>query len=207
MKIYLNDTFDRGFGYPYHQLWTLTDLECRLESIRELFLPNNLKLERAELIFQELASISDVTPSTVSQPIRKAHYAAWDKAAQAFHEAKQALNNDGQHRYSWSDGYCHWVENSYSTIQECRNDDILTYQYHRGRNIISYAVIITCLAKLSDEGLLMTLSINSSINGKLIRIPLGQYSTNQDYNQTLGESFKIELKNLLLAIYKERKSI
>ncbi len=61
----------------------------------------------------------------------------------------------------------------------------------------------TCLASFSEEGGVMTLTINSSANGKTIQIPIGQYSTVQDYITHLQENFITELSNMLLVVYKE----
>jgi hypothetical protein len=53
----------------------------------------------------------------------------------------------------------------------------------------------------------ITLSISSNVNGKTIQMPIGQYSTAQDYATNVQENFITELTNMLLAIYKERKPI
>ncbi len=50
-------------------------------------------------------------------------------------------------------------------------------------------------------------SISSNVNGKTIRTPIGQYSTAKDYVTNAQENFRTELPNLILAVYKERKSI
>jgi hypothetical protein len=218
LKTHFNDTFDRAFGYPYHPLWTVADLESRLESIRELLIASDLRPNRLDLILQDLASLDDTASSPTSFPIRTIPGDVFEQASKVFHDAKQTLTKDGQHqyscsdgsctwvKYSWSDGSCTWVKMAHSTINECRNDDILTYDYQRGKTTRSYSVIITCLAECS-EGLVMTLSISSTVNGKNIRMPLGQYSTGQNYSKPVQENFRRELENLLLAIYKERKSM
>jgi hypothetical protein len=63
------------------------------------------------------------------------------------------------------------------------------------------------LARSSEEGRVMTLFISSNVNGKTIQMPIGQYSTAQDYITIVQENFKTELMNMLLAIYKQRKPI
>ncbi|CAF1177851.1 unnamed protein product [Rotaria magnacalcarata] len=88
-------------------------------------------------------------------------------------------------------------------MNEYRHDDILTY-YWRNQ---SYSIIIICLASINDEGRVITLSIGSTVHGKMIRIPLGQYSIAQDYLTKLQENFSTELKNLLLLIYNEQMPV
>ncbi|CAF3919413.1 unnamed protein product [Rotaria sp. Silwood1] len=205
LKMYLMDTFDCAFGYPNHHPWTINDLECRLESIHQLLIPNVPQLTTISAIFQELASISNaspIPPITINDTQRY----AFEKASKAFCQAKEYFLQDGQNQFEWSDGNCTWVYSPHSSINECRNDDVLTYHSFRGRTTITYSVIITCLAS-SIEGVVMALSISSNINGKTIRMPIGQYSTAQDYATDVQENFRTELKNLLLAVYKERKPI
>ena len=204
LKMYFNDTFARAFGYPHHTLWTIADLESRLESICELLLANDSRPNRLDRILQDLASMGDIASSATSVAIQAIQGDVFEQASKVFHNAKQTLAMDDQRQYSWSDGRCTWVKIAHSTINECRNDDILTYDYRRGKTTTSYSVIITCLAECT-EGLVMTLSISSTVNGKNIRMPLGQYSTSQDYSKPVQESFRRELENLLLAIYRERK--
>ena len=206
LKTYFNDTFDRAFGYPHHPLWTVADLESRLESIRELLLASDSGPNGLDSILQKLTSMEDTPRSLAAVSVRNAEDDAFEKASKAFQEAKQALTTDGQHQYSWSDGRCIWVKIAQSTINERRNDDILMYDYRRGKTSTSFSVIITCLAEYS-EGLVMTLSISSSANGKNIRMPIGQFPIGQDYSKPVQENFRRELENLLLAIYKERKSM
>ncbi|CAF0765289.1 unnamed protein product [Adineta steineri] len=205
LKMYLMDTFDRAFGYPYHHPWTINDLECRLKSILQLLTPIEPKLDTTDGIFQELISISDVVsiPPIATGSIQRDAFA---KASGAFYQAKKHFLDNRQNQYEWSDGHCIWVHNPHSSINERDNDDVLTYHLTRGRTTTSYSVIITCLASCSEEGSVMTLSIGSDVNGKTIRMPIGQYSTAQDYIADVQEKFKAELRNLLLAIYNERKT-
>ncbi|CAF4214561.1 unnamed protein product [Rotaria sp. Silwood2] len=205
LKMYLMDTFDCAFGYPNHHPWTINDLECRLESIRQLLIPNVPELTTISAIVQELASISNSLP-TPPITINDAQRDAFEKASKAFRQAKEHFLQDEQNQFEWSDGNCTWIYSPHSSVNECHNDDVLTYYSFRGRTTITYSVIITCLAS-SIEGLVMTLSISSNVNGKTIRMPIGQYSTAQDYATDAQENFRTELKNLLLAIYKERKPI
>jgi hypothetical protein len=205
LKMYLMDTFDCAFGYPHHHPWTINDLECRLKSILQLLKPIEPKLNTIDGILQELISISDslpIPPITANDAQRD----AFEKASEAFYQAKKHFLENGQNQYEWSDGRCTWVHSPHSSINEYRNDDVLTYHFLRGRTTTSFSVIITCLASCHEEGSVMTLSISSNVNGKTIRMPIGQYSTAQDFTN-VQENFKTELKNLLLAIYKERKPI
>jgi hypothetical protein len=156
-------------------------------------------------IFQELTSIGNSVP-TPPVPIYDAQQDAFDKASQAFCRAKKYFLENGNNAYKWSHGLCTWVHHPYNSINERRNDDVLIYRSFRGEMIISYSVIITCLARPTEGGHVMALFISSNVNGKTIEMPIGQYSTAQDYSTIAEENFKIELTNLLLAIYNEQKS-
>jgi hypothetical protein len=90
-------------------------------------------------------------------------------------------------------------------MNECRNDDVLIYCSFRGETSTSYLVIITCLARFSEKERMMALFISSNFIGKTIQVPIGQYSTVQDYTLTVQKNFVIELTNILLAIYNEQK--
>ncbi|CAF5118354.1 unnamed protein product, partial [Rotaria sp. Silwood1] len=68
------------------------------------------------------------------------------------------------------------------------------------------SVIITCFTNTNDEGKIITLAIGSTVHGKMIQIPLGQYSIAQNYVKELEQIFDAELKNLLLSIYNEQKA-
>jgi len=206
LKMYLMDTFDRAFGYPHYHPWTINDLECRLKSILQLLKPIESELNTIDSIFQKLISISDSLP-TPPIAANDAQGRAFEKASKAFFQAKKHFLENGQNQYGWSDGRCTWVHSPHSSINECRNDDVLTYYSLRGRMTTSYSVIITCLANCSEEGRVMTLSISSNVNGKTIQMPIGQYSIAQDYAASAQENFKKELTNLLLAVYRERKPI
>jgi hypothetical protein len=206
LKRYLMDTFDRAFGYPHHHPWTINDLKCRLESILQLLTPIEPKLNTIDAIFQELILMSGsltTPPITVNDAQRN----AFEKASKAFCQAKKHFLENRQNQYEWSDGHCTWVHSPHSSINECRNDDVLTYYSFRGRTTTPYSVIVTCLASCSEEGCVITLSISSNVNGKTIQMPIGQYSTAQDYVTNVQENFITELTNMLLAIYKERKPI
>ncbi|CAF1018586.1 unnamed protein product [Adineta steineri] len=206
LKMYLMNTFDRAFGYPHHHPWTINDLECRLKSILQLLTPIEPNLDTTDSIFQELISISDVMsiPPIATGSTQRDAFAI---ASETFYQAKKHFLDNEPNKYEWSDGHCIWVYNPHSSINERHNHDILTYHFTRGRTTTSYSVIIMCLASCSEEGSVMTLSIGSDVNGKTIRMPIGQYSTAQDYIADVQEKFKTELRNLLLAIYSERKTI
>ena len=202
---YLIDTFDRGFVYPYHHPWMIGDLKSRLESIRELLSAKNPMSDTTDTIFQQLASVaSSTSPSIIA--IGKEQN-AFHKASEVFSQAKQHFINDGQSPYTWSDGYCAWVNTLHNSINECQHDDVLTYHSFSRNMTTNYSVIISCLASLNNDKDVITLSISSSVNGKMIRLPIGHYSIAQDYGSDVKKIFEIELKNLLLAIIKERKSL
>jgi hypothetical protein len=166
------------------------------------------ELNTTDAIFQKLISISDSLP-TQSTAVDDAQRDAFEKASKAFYQAKiyflKIVNTQDQ--YAWSDGRCTWVHIPHSSINECHNDDVLTYNLVRGRTTTSHSVIITRWANCSEDGRVMALSISSSVNGKTIRMPIGQYSTAQDYITNAQENLKIEIMNLLLAVYKERKPV
>ncbi|CAF5158504.1 unnamed protein product, partial [Rotaria sp. Silwood1] len=94
------------------------------------------------------------------------------------------------------------LNNAQHPMNEYRHDDFLTY-FWRGQ---SYSVIITCFTNTNDEGKIITLAIGSTVHGKMIQIPLGQYSIAQNYVKELEQIFDAELKNLLLSIYNEQKA-
>ncbi|CAF1650079.1 unnamed protein product, partial [Adineta ricciae] len=206
LKKYLLNTFDRAFGYPGHHPWTLDDLECRLKSILHLLIPVEPKLDAVDGIIQELISISD--PSTVTSTVMDNVYdEKFEKASQTFYQAKKHFIDSGRNQYEWSYGCCTWIHHPQKSINECYNDDILTYHSSRGRTTTTYSIIVRCLAKCSEEGRVIALSISSDVNGRTIEIPIGEYSTAQDYHKDVVELFQVELKNLLLAVYIERTSL
>ena len=206
VKTYLIDTFNIAFGYPQHQPWTLSDLECRLESIHELLLPRNPKMDETESIFQELLSTSTLSKSTILV-CPTAYADIFERAAQAFEKAKTNFSESNQHRYSWADGSCIWLDNTQISMNERRHDDILTFFSWKANQLSSCSIIITCFAAIDDNGNIITLSIGSTINGKMSRIPIGQYVKNQGYINDFQNDFIIELKNLIISICKERRPV
>ncbi|CAF1416937.1 unnamed protein product [Adineta ricciae] len=206
LKKYLLNTFDRAFGYPGHHPWTLDDLECRLKSILHLLIPVEPKLDAVDGIIQELIFISN--PSTVTSTVMDNVYdEKFEKASQAFYQAKKHFIDSGRNQYEWSYGCCTWIHHPQKSINECYNDDILTYHSSRGGTTTTYSIIVRCLAKCSEEGRVIVLSISSDVNGRTIEIPIGEYSTAQNYHKDVVELFQVELKNLLLAVYIERTSL
>ncbi|CAF4705391.1 unnamed protein product [Rotaria socialis] len=199
LKTYVIDTFNRAFGFPNYEPWTIEELDCRIESILELLISSDSKRNTIENIFQDLLHLATLPKlmSTASD-----HPPAIQKAADAFAQAKQEFYKSNQDRYVWYDGYCTWLHNKQNSVDEYRHDDILTY-YWRNQN---YSIITICFASINDEGRVITLSIGSTVQGKMIRIPLGQYSIAQDYVKELQETFTMELRNLLLSIYNKQKS-
>ncbi|CAF5217159.1 unnamed protein product, partial [Rotaria magnacalcarata] len=168
LKTYLIDTFNRAFGFPEYEPWTIDDLECRIKCISQLFTPSDSNLNTIGDIFRSLIPLT-----TSSKLISTSdHPAAIQKAANAFTQVKQELLNSNPDQYSWFDGNCTWLNTAQHPMNEYRHDDILTY-YWRNQ---SYSIIIICLASINDEGRVITLSIGSTVHGKMIRIPLGQYS-------------------------------
>jgi hypothetical protein len=206
LKTYLTDTFNIGFGYPQHQPWIINDLECRLESIRELLSPRNPKLNTTEVIFKELISTYNTTMPTSSTTTNIQHD-IFQKASIAFQQAKTSFSKSTNDQYSWSDGSCKWLDSTQTSMNERRHDDILTY-YSRDRHISSScSIIITCLATLIDEENCIALSIGSAVNGKMSRIPIGHYSKSQNYMVEFEKRFIIELNNLIISIAKEQRAI
>lgn len=199
LKTYLIDTFNHAFGYPDYEPWTIQDLECRFKSIRELLEPTNAKLNTIEDIFRSLSSAGQSFQylSTNDQ------LNAIQKAAHAFTQVKTDFININKNQYEWFYRTCTWLNTAQHFMNEYRHDDILTY-YCRGQQ---YSVIIIFLTTINDAGRIVTLSIGSTVYGKMIRIPLGQYSIAQDYKTPLQEIFDAELKNLLLLLHHELKSI
>jgi hypothetical protein len=203
---YLTDTFNIGFGYPQHQPWTISDLGCRLESIRELLSPRDPKLNTTDTIFKDLISTYN---TAVSAPINTTdvHYDILQKASIAFQKAKTHFSKHNDNQYTWSDGSCIWLDSTQTSTNERRHDDILTY-YYRDRHMLSnFSIIITCFVTLIDQGNRVTLSIGSAVNGKMSRIPIGHYSKTQNYMGEFEKNFIIELNNLIISISKERKAI
>ncbi|CAF1670195.1 unnamed protein product, partial [Adineta ricciae] len=203
LRKYLLTTFDRAFGYPGHHPWTLDDFECRLRSILQLLIPVEPKLDAVDGIIQELASIAEAS-STTSTMMDNVYEDKFKQASQAFCQSKKNFVETGRNQYIWSDGGCAWVCHPHTSMNECYNDDILTYQSSQGRITITYSIIVRCLAKCNEEGRVIVLSISSDVNGRTIEIPIGEYSTAQDYQKDVVELFQVELKNLFLAVYKQR---
>ena len=197
--------FDHAFGYPHHLPWTVGDLECRLEAIHELLSPAHPTLDTPDAIFEGLASLSD-SPSPPSVEASGAQRDILVEASKAFCEAKKYFM-ERMRNCSWSDGYCTWIASSSIGPTEYRHDDVLIYQSFTRNKSTSYSVIITCLAELSDDRNAITLSVSSSVNGKTIRIPLAERATTSPSPINIRESFNVEVKNLLLAVYKERRTL
>jgi len=206
LKTYLIDTFDIGFGYPQRQPWSISDLECRLESIHELLSPRNSKMDATELIFQELIATSAIAVPTASVS-PSFDQDIFQTASSAFQKAKTSFSESNGHQYSWADGSCKWFDNTETSANERRHDDILTYFSWKANQSSSCSVIITCLAAVGDNGNIITLSIGSTVNGKMSRIPIGRYRKNQNYINEFEDAFISELKNLIISICKERRAI
>jgi hypothetical protein len=203
LKTYLIDTFSIAFGYPHRQPWSIGDLECRLESIHELISPRNPKMDSADAIFQDLLSTSNITVSILPDD----HQDIFQKASNAFYQAKTKFSKMNENEYSWSDGSCVWLDSTQTPMNERRHDDILTYHSRDRRMLNSFSIIITSLATLSADGNIMTLSIGSTTNGRMSRIPIGRYVQSKDYLAEFLVDFTIELNNLFISVCKERKAL
>ena len=206
LKNYLFDTFSIAFGYPQHSPWFINDLQCRLESIHELLSPRNPRLDTTETVFGDLISISHLTRD-IPAAITNAPQGAFQKAAMAFQLAKKNFLSLYNHQFFWFDGGCKWVESIEMGENERRHDDVLTYEYQdRARRLSgNFSIIITCIATLADGGNLITLSLGSSVNGKICRIPIGRYSIAQNIAADVQKNFAMELGNLIKSIAKERR--
>lgn len=206
LRKYLNDTFDRAFGYHEYHPWTINNLKCRLESILRLLTPNEPKLITMGDIFKELISIqnsSSTTPVVAYGDERD----IFEKASEAFCQAKKYLLQDMNNQFQWTNGNCIWIRSQNSSISKCYHDDILNYSSFQESAIILYRIIVRCLARYISEEHVVALFISSDINGKTIEMPLGKYPTSQDYTIDIQKIFKIEITNLLLAIYNEQKPL
>jgi hypothetical protein len=206
LKRYLVDTFNIGFGYPEYQPWTINDLECRLEAIRELLSPRNRTLTTTDAIVKDLASAHNI-PLPTTSTTTNIHQDIFEKAAIAFQKGKTNFSNSSNDQYLWSDGGCRWLDSTQTAMKERRHDDILTFEYRDGRMSGRCSIIITCLATLTDKDTCITLSINSAVNGRIIRIPIGCYSTSQNFTMDVQKNFVIELDNLIKSIAKERRNV
>jgi hypothetical protein len=206
LKTYLIDTFNIGFGYPRPQRWCISDLACRLESICELLSPRNPKMNAIEPIFQDLLATSNIKVPTASV-LPNSDEDIFQKASNAFQKAKTNFSEFDQNKYTWGDGSCIWLDNTQTSTNERRNDDILTYFSWKANQSRSCSIIITCLATVDDSRDIITLSIGSTVNGKMSRIPIGRYGKNQNYINEFEDAFISELKNLIISICKERRAI
>ncbi len=200
------DAFDTGFDCRDYEPSTINSLERRLESIQELLLPSNPNLMTTEAIFQELFSICN-TPAPVLSMGTSIHQDIFEKASNAFYEAKKVFLETNPNQYSWSEGTCTWLNNAYSTNNERRHDDILTYHVLNRGTSSSYSIIITCLATVSNDGNTIKLSVGSPINGEMIQMPIGHYGKAENYMTEFKRKFINELDNLLKSILKQRKAI
>lgn len=209
LKNYLFDTFSIAFGYPQQSPWFINDLQCRLESIHELLLPSNSRLDTTNAVFEELISVSHSIRDLPAAITTNAPQDPFQKAAMAFQLAKKNFLSLYNHQFFWFDGGCKWLENIEMSENERRHDDILTYEYQdRARRLSgNFSILITCITTLTDEGNLITLSLSSSVNGKTCRIPIGRYSITQNIAADVQKHFAMELSNLIKAIAKERRSI
>ena len=197
-----------AFGYPQYPLWSIDDLECRLESIRELLLPRDPKFDTIGSVFKDLVSSNDSTRNPLSMPASNSDDLL-QEAARGFQIGKRSVENlnNVNELFTWSEGDCIWSNDIQTAANERRNDDILTYEYRDGRTSRSLSLIITCIALLVDEGKCVILSINSTVNGKTCRIPMGRYTNTRDFDALVQENLSIELRNLIKSVAKERRAI
>jgi hypothetical protein len=208
LKTYLTDTFNKAFGYPDYQPWTIGELEYRLESICEILSSTNPMLNTTERIFQELLStMNTIIPIPLSAT--DVFHDIFEKASNAFYEAKNHFVVSNGNQYSWSDGGCTWVNTAETAMNARQHDDKLIFTARNGYTPSSCSIIISCLATVGNRssGNIVTLSIGSPINGQVNRIPIGQYRKNQNYTAEFKDNFIVELKNLIISICKQRKAI
>ena len=197
-----------AFGYPEYPPWTVSDLACRLESIRELLASRNSKRNESSDVFQDLLSThKDPLPAGDDQ--LDADLDLFQKASRVFQRGKAAYlaqSTDRRHEYSWSDLACKWLDSTQTPCNERRHDDILTY-YHRDKSTYaSCSVIITCLAVFVKQENSVHLSIGSASNGVMCRVPLGSLQDSNHDLQEKVECFVIELNNLIISISKQRRA-
>jgi hypothetical protein len=192
------------FGFPDYEPMPIDDLEVRVELIRELLLPSNPNLVTVQDCFQELIHIRN-TLVPVRPVDTSIHHDIFKKAANAFYAAKTHFLQIHPNRYSWSDGTCSWFDDSYNANNERQHEDTLTYYTGNRNTSCSCSIKIICLANVTDEGNVITLSICSQVNGTIIRIPLGQYTKGQNYTKEFEDKFAAELKNLIISVCKQEK--
>ena len=206
LTTYLMDTCDVAFDYQMYQPWTMKSLEIRLDTIVRLLTPSDPVLISTEAIFQELISLS--SRSAPGLPLNNLNQKdIFTKAAVAFHKAKQFFSESSSNKYEWSNGSCIWPNKTYNTNDERQHNDILTYHVHNRFMSSSYSIIITCLATVHDAGNIITLSIGSSVNDTMIRIPIGSYGKDENYFTDFQTKFSTELTNLLQSICKQLKAV
>jgi hypothetical protein len=165
-----------------------------------------VKLDATDAIFQELLANSIITAptATVTPDI---HQDIFQRALNAFQKAKTSFSEFNQNKYSWADRGCACFDDTQTLTNERRHDDILTYFSWKANQSSSCSIIITWLAIVDDNENIIILSIGSTANGKMSRIPIGRYGKNQDYINEFEDTFIIGLQNLIISICKERKAM
>lgn len=209
LKNYLIDTCDMAFGYPQYSLWSINNLECRLELIHELLRPANTQLNTTEVIFKNLVTSSQSMKTPSSLTAKNVSNDAFQKMALAIPLAKKKIANLSSTtiEYSWSnEENCTWLDSMQTAgANGRRHDDILTYSYRDRRMSGSVSIIITFIAVLIDEEKSIKLSISSTVNGKTCRIPIDRYAVSENFDALIQRNFLDELQNLIKSIAKERK--
>ena len=101
------------------------------------------------------------------------------------------------------------MNNAQTEMNKRQHDDKLIFNSRNCGTPSSCSIIISCLATVGNRisGNIVTLSIGSSVNGQMNRIPIGQYRKNQNYIVEFKDNFIVELKNLIISICKQRKAI
>lgn len=206
LKTYLMDTFDRAFGYPKHQPWTLCDLQVRLEVLHNLLVPGKI-YNSCSAVFQDLALMSgNRTTNTAHSSLLDHGRNAFETAARVITEAKRAFVAKNPNHYRWSSGDCAWIDASTATSVQCQHNDILIYASLINGRLVDEHLMITFFAQLSENHRMITISIGTTCFGKDVRIPVVYQGEGEDYSNTFQERFETEFKSLLVAIKKERES-
>ena len=203
-EVLVQDTFNRAFGYPFEPLWTINDLECRLNIMLETLQSTDPKLNKLDTIFQKLLNLPKENLTT-SLILDKTRQNVLNNVTTAIHLAKMELvNDDRKQQYCWSDGHCDWTEILHDKQVEYRNDDVLMYTQYSGRTMTQYLINVTCTARFSKSLDLIYIALNSNLYGQMIEIPIGRYGIKEKFEENIKQEFEGALFALLSIIYKQQ---
>ena len=202
LSLYLNDTFERAFGYPNQELWTVVDLETRLELMLNLLIVPDSETNTLKSNFDLLMNLPmhRLVPNIGQN-------ANLENVSDVLQKAKDDLVKSNPQIYSWADGNCEWVQTLRNQSLEYRNDDVLMYQERIGLKLSFFLLPITCFSQIFDENQRIRITIATSTNGKLIEIPVGLYRTMDNFDSDLSENFMRSLKDLVFAVYSKRQAM